>query len=324
MQFTAAQIANLLNGQIEGDADATVTKLSKIEEGSPGSISFLANPLYTQYLYSSQASVIIIKNDFVLTGQVTATLIRVESPENSFSQLLEMYNLVKLNKKGISKLSFIADSAKVGTDIYAGEFSFVGENATIDEFQFVQFRNRLQSGLYANCLLQLECLRVDESQICTAVAEDQRMAVVCESPAFTELRVNVTITDVAFTLQCFDVVNQHVAVAPCELIHAVFPDCDAFAKNVVCIFLIAYGFAGFNLHQSQPRFLVLPRAFQQTSFIRDQTLTERRAVVRIRFDHHRFCHGRSRRFCRGLRHQKSRRCRQRSKTQHDKRHDGPP
>ena len=131
MQFTAAQIANLLNGRIEGDADATVTKLSKIEEGSPGSISFLANPLYTQYLYSSQASVIIIKNDFVLTGQVTATLIRVESPENAFSQLLEMYNQVKLNKKGISKLSFIADSAKVGTDIYAGEFSFVGENAII-------------------------------------------------------------------------------------------------------------------------------------------------------------------------------------------------
>jgi len=134
MQFTAAQIANLLNGQIEGDADATVTKLSKIEEGSPGSISFLANPLYTQYLYSSQASVIIIKNDFVLTGQVTAALIRVESPENAFVQLLEMYNQVKLNKKGISKLSFIADSATVGTDIYAGEFSFVGENAVIGNY----------------------------------------------------------------------------------------------------------------------------------------------------------------------------------------------
>ncbi|MGZ8559643.1 MAG: UDP-3-O-(3-hydroxymyristoyl)glucosamine N-acyltransferase [Chitinophagaceae bacterium] len=131
MQFSAAQIARLLNGQVEGDANATATKLSKIEEGVPGSISFLANPLYTQYLYSSQASIIIIRNDFVLTGPVTATLIRVESPENAFSQLLEMYNQVKLNKKGISKLSFIADSAKVGTDIYAGEFSFVGENATI-------------------------------------------------------------------------------------------------------------------------------------------------------------------------------------------------
>jgi UDP-3-O-[3-hydroxymyristoyl] glucosamine N-acyltransferase len=131
MQFTASQIAGLLNGQIEGDANATVSKLAKIEDGVPGSISFLANPLYTQYLYTSQASIIIINNDFVLTGPVTATLIRVEKAENAFAQLLEMYNQVKLNKKGISKLSSIAESAKVGTDIYAGEFSFVGENASI-------------------------------------------------------------------------------------------------------------------------------------------------------------------------------------------------
>ena len=131
MQFTAAQIAGLLHGQVEGDTNATVSKLAKIEEGVPGSISFLANPLYNQYLYTSQASIVIINNDFVLTAPVTATLIRVEKAENAFAQLLEMYNQVKLNKKGISKLSFIADSAKVGADIYAGEFSFVGENATI-------------------------------------------------------------------------------------------------------------------------------------------------------------------------------------------------
>jgi UDP-3-O-[3-hydroxymyristoyl] glucosamine N-acyltransferase len=131
MQFTAAQIAGLLKGQIEGDANVTVTKLAKIEEGVPGSISFLANPLYTQYLYSTQASVVIINKDFVLTAPVTATLIRVDSAANAFSQLLEMYNAVKLNKKGVSKLAFIAESAKVGSDIYAGEFSFVGENTTI-------------------------------------------------------------------------------------------------------------------------------------------------------------------------------------------------
>jgi UDP-3-O-[3-hydroxymyristoyl] glucosamine N-acyltransferase len=131
MQFTAAQIAGLLHGQIEGDAQVTVTKLSKIEEGVEGSVSFLANPLYTQYLYGTRASVVIINKDFVLTAPVTATLIRVESAENAFAQLLEMYNEVKLNKKGISKLSFIADNAVVGSDIYAGEFSFVGENAVI-------------------------------------------------------------------------------------------------------------------------------------------------------------------------------------------------
>ena len=131
MQFTATQIAGLLNGQIEGDANATVTKLSKIEEGVLGSISFLSNPLYTQYIYGTQASIVIVNHDFVLTAPVTATLIRVASAENAFAQLLEMYNEVKLNKKGISKLSFIADTAKVGNDIYAGEFAFVGENATI-------------------------------------------------------------------------------------------------------------------------------------------------------------------------------------------------
>ena len=131
MQFTATQIAGLLNGQIEGDANATVTKLSKIEEGVLGSISFLSNPLYTQYIYGTQASIVIVNHDFVLTTPVTATLIRVASAENAFAQLLEMYNEVKLNKKGISKLSFIADTAKVGNDIYAGEFAFVGENATI-------------------------------------------------------------------------------------------------------------------------------------------------------------------------------------------------
>jgi len=131
MQFTAQQIADLLKGQLEGNTDITINKLAKIEEGEPGAISFLANPLYTPYLYTTKASLVIINKDFVLTAPVTATLLRVESAENAFSQLLEMYNQVKLNKKGISKLSFIAETAKVGKDIYAGEFSFVGENVTI-------------------------------------------------------------------------------------------------------------------------------------------------------------------------------------------------
>lgn len=131
MQFTATQIASLLNGQIEGDASASVNKLAKIEEGVPGSISFLSNPLYTQYLYDSRASIIIINCNFVLTAPVIATLIRVESAEKAFAHLLEIYNEVKLNKKGISKMSCISETATIGTDIYAGEFSFVGENAVI-------------------------------------------------------------------------------------------------------------------------------------------------------------------------------------------------
>ena len=131
MEFTAQQIAGLLNGTIEGDATVRITKLSKIEEGETGSISFLANPKYTQYVYSTKASLVIINKDFVLTAPVSATLIRVDSAEIAFSKLLEMYNQIKLNKSGISKLAFVADSAKVGENIYAGEFAVVGENVKI-------------------------------------------------------------------------------------------------------------------------------------------------------------------------------------------------
>ena len=131
MQFTVQQIANLLNGQSEGDGSISISKLSKIEEGVPGSISFLSNPLYTQYIYNTKASVVIVNNDFVATSPVTVTIIRVESAQSAFGKLLHMYNRVKLNKSGISKLSFISESATVGNNIYAGEFAFVGENAKI-------------------------------------------------------------------------------------------------------------------------------------------------------------------------------------------------
>lgn len=131
MQFTAQQIADLLKGQLEGNADAIITKLSKIEEGEPGSLSFLANPLYNSYLYTTKASLVIVNKDFAATAPFSTTLLRVESAEKAFAALLEMYNKIKLNKKGISKLAYIDESATVGKDIYAGEFSFVGENARI-------------------------------------------------------------------------------------------------------------------------------------------------------------------------------------------------
>src|SRR5580704_13471679 len=131
MEFSAKQIAGILNGRIEGDENAVITKLAKIEEGVPGSISFLANPLYTHFLYTTKASLVIISKDYVLTGPVTATLIRVDNPGNAFAKLLEMYNEVKLNKTGISKLAFISESAKVGTNIYAGEFAVICDNAVI-------------------------------------------------------------------------------------------------------------------------------------------------------------------------------------------------
>ena len=131
MEFTAKQIAGILNGQIEGNADVKITKLSKIEEGEPGSISFLANPAYTHYIYDTKASLVIVNKDFTPTAPVSSTLIRVESAAAAFAKLLEMYNQVKLNKTGVSKHAYISDSAKVGDNIYAGEFAVISENAHI-------------------------------------------------------------------------------------------------------------------------------------------------------------------------------------------------
>lgn len=131
MQFSAKQIAGILGGEIEGNAEVTVSTLSKIEEGKPGSISFLANPAYTQYIYGTDASLVIVNKDFAPTAPVKATLIRVESAAAAFAKLLEMYNQVKLNKTGISKQAYISEQAKVGDNIYAGEFAVVSDGARI-------------------------------------------------------------------------------------------------------------------------------------------------------------------------------------------------
>ncbi|HRP60252.1 MAG TPA: LpxD N-terminal domain-containing protein, partial [Vicingus sp.] len=111
MKFSAQQIAAALNGTIEGNQAVEVNSISKIEEGKPGSISFLANPKYTQYIYSTQASIVIVNDDFKPTEPINSTLIRVKNAENAFGQLLEMYNQVKLNKSGISEISFIHSSS---------------------------------------------------------------------------------------------------------------------------------------------------------------------------------------------------------------------
>lgn len=131
MEFSVQQLADLLQGQIEGDATITVNKLSKIEEGVPGSVSFLANPKYTQHIYNTQASVVIVNADLQLTASTSATLIRVASAEQAFAQLLEMYNKIKLNKSGVSPQAFIAASAVMGSNCYVGEFAVVSDGARI-------------------------------------------------------------------------------------------------------------------------------------------------------------------------------------------------
>ena len=131
MKFTAEQIAGILEGDVVGNPQAEVSKLSKIEEGVEGALTFLANPKYTPYIYSTKASIAIVNKDFEPEQEITTTLIKVDDAYKSFSKLLEYYNQVKLNKFGIEQPSFMSESAAVGSDIYVGAFSYIGEQVVI-------------------------------------------------------------------------------------------------------------------------------------------------------------------------------------------------
>ncbi|CEN35911.1 UDP-3-O-(3-hydroxymyristoyl)glucosamine N-acyltransferase [Capnocytophaga cynodegmi] len=131
MKFTALQIANILHGEVEGNPDVEVYKLSKIEEGEAGSITFLANPKYKNYIYTTEASVAIVNKTFEAESELSVTLVKVDDAYSAFSKLLEYYNQIKLNKKGIEDPSFISKSAQIGQDVYVGAFSYIGENVVI-------------------------------------------------------------------------------------------------------------------------------------------------------------------------------------------------
>ena len=120
MKFTAEQIAQILDGSVDGNPSVEVSKLSKIEEGELGSLTFLSNPKYEPFLYTTKATVTIINKDFKLEREVDTTLIRVENAYKAFSQLLAYYNQVKTNKKGRENPSFISDSANIGEGEYIG------------------------------------------------------------------------------------------------------------------------------------------------------------------------------------------------------------
>lgn len=133
MEFTAKQIAGLLGGTVEGDPAAIVNKLSKIEEGEAHSLSFLSNPQYQPYLYTTDASIVIVAKDLVLEKPVksTCTMIRVADPRQSFAKLLEVYNQMQNSKTGIEQPSFIANSATVGENCYIGAFAYIGDNVKL-------------------------------------------------------------------------------------------------------------------------------------------------------------------------------------------------
>jgi len=131
MKFTALQIATILEGDVDGNPETEVHKLSKIEEGEKGSLTFLSNPKYTPYIYKTKASVTIVDKTFKPEEELFTTLIRVDNAYKAFSKLLEYYNMVKLNKTGIEEPIYKSETVQFGKDIYIGAFAYLGNNVLI-------------------------------------------------------------------------------------------------------------------------------------------------------------------------------------------------
>ena len=131
MEFTAKQIAQFIQGKIEGDENATVNTFSKIEEGKPGAITFLSNPKYTHFIYNTQASIVIVNEDVEFEQPVNTTLIRVKNAYECIAKLLQLYASVQPKKTGIDSLAFISEKAKVGENCYVGAFAYIADGAEV-------------------------------------------------------------------------------------------------------------------------------------------------------------------------------------------------
>ncbi|AWI26531.1 UDP-3-O-(3-hydroxymyristoyl)glucosamine N-acyltransferase [Flavobacterium pallidum] len=133
MKFTAAQIAGILEGEIVGNPDVVVFKLSKIEEGTDGSLTFLSNPKYNNYIYSTQASVTIVNASFTPDSPVFTTMIKVDDAYGAFTKILTFYDQVKHNKQGIEQPSVMSESVVYGENFYLGSFSYIGNSVKIGD-----------------------------------------------------------------------------------------------------------------------------------------------------------------------------------------------
>ncbi|MBP7359500.1 MAG: UDP-3-O-(3-hydroxymyristoyl)glucosamine N-acyltransferase [Prevotella sp.] len=134
MEFTAKQIAEFIQGRVEGDENVTVHTFAKIEEGVSGAISFLSNPKYTHYLYDTKSSIVLINEDFELERGVNATLIRVKNAYECVAKLLQLYESSKPKKAGIDSLAFVSPNAKIGKDVYIGAFAYIGDGSIIGDY----------------------------------------------------------------------------------------------------------------------------------------------------------------------------------------------
>jgi UDP-3-O-[3-hydroxymyristoyl] glucosamine N-acyltransferase len=172
MEFTAQQIADFLGGEIQGNPSVKVSDFSKIEEGKPGTLSFLSNPKYTQYIYESQASIILVNKDFQPEREVLATLIRVNDAYQSLAMLLSMVDQAKPKKTGISPLAFISETAEIAENVYIAPFVFIGENVKIGQKSSIHASCSIEDGakigenstlysgvkVYYNCVVGSNCI----------------------------------------------------------------------------------------------------------------------------------------------------------------------
>lgn len=166
MEITAQQVAAYINGTVEGDVNAVINNFAKIEEGVPGAISFLANPQYEHYIYETKSSVVLVNEDFKPTQPVAATLIRVKNAYEAVSRLLQFYESMKPKRTGISSLAFIAETAKVGKDVYIapfvaiGDYAEVGDGAELHPHATIGARAKVGANtiMYSNSVVYHDCV----------------------------------------------------------------------------------------------------------------------------------------------------------------------
>ena len=147
MEFSARQIADFIQGKVEGDENATVHTFAKIEEGAPGAISFLSNPKYEHYLYTTESSIVLVNKDLQLSAPTKATLIRVDNAYECIAKLLTLYEQSKTPKNGIHPQAYISPKATIGKDCYIGAFVSIDDNAVIGD----------GTHIYANCVIGENC-----------------------------------------------------------------------------------------------------------------------------------------------------------------------
>ena len=165
MEFSAKQIATFIQGEIVGDENATVHTFAKIEEGIPGAISFLSNPKYIPYLYETQSSIVLVNKDFTPEQEVKATMIKVDNAYESLAKLLNLYEQSKPKRTGIDPRAYVAETAKIGKDVYIAPFAYVGDHAEVGDNTVIHPHATIGSGakvgndciIYANATIYHDC-----------------------------------------------------------------------------------------------------------------------------------------------------------------------